>query len=44
MGGIEKLKYLHRLLVYVLPVVKHVYASQCFEIGVEAKMQGTTEI
>ncbi|KAF3322818.1 lysine-specific demethylase JMJ25 [Carex littledalei] len=41
MGGIEKLKYLHRLLVYVLPVVKHIYASQCFEIGVEAKMQGS---
>lgn len=43
-GGIEKLKYLHRLLLYVLPVVKQIYADQCFEIGIEAKVHGTTEI
>ncbi|KAJ3699912.1 hypothetical protein LUZ61_003617 [Rhynchospora tenuis] len=40
MDGMEKLKYLHRLLVYVLPVVKQIYADQCFEIGVEAKVHG----
>jgi hypothetical protein len=38
MGGMEKLKHIHRLLLYVSPVVKQIYADQCFEIGIEAKV------
>ncbi|KAJ3683736.1 hypothetical protein LUZ60_013963 [Juncus effusus] len=41
MNGMEKLKYLHRLLVFVLPVVKQIYSDQCFEIGVEARAHGS---
>ncbi|XP_072997167.1 E3 ubiquitin-protein ligase JMJ24 isoform X2 [Typha latifolia] len=39
-AGIDKLRYLHRLLVFVLPVLKKIYAEQCFEIGVETRVYG----
>ena len=32
---VDKLKYLHSILAYVLPVLKQIYSNQCFEIGVE---------
>lgn len=37
---VDKLKYLHCLLVYVLPVLKGIYSDQCFEIGVETRSSG----
>lgn len=38
---VDKLRYLHCILVYVLPVLKEIYSDQCFEIGVETKSFGT---
>ncbi|XP_062211254.1 E3 ubiquitin-protein ligase JMJ24 isoform X2 [Phragmites australis] len=37
---VDKLRYLHSLLVYVLPVLKQIYSDQCFEIGVETRCSG----
>ncbi|KAL6649918.1 hypothetical protein ACP70R_014142 [Stipagrostis hirtigluma subsp. patula] len=37
---VDKLRYLHSLLVYVLPVLKQIYSDQCFEIGVETRSSG----
>ncbi|EMS68276.1 Lysine-specific demethylase 3B [Triticum urartu] len=34
---VDKLKYLHSILAYVLPVLKQIYSDQCFEIGVETR-------
>lgn len=36
-SAVDKLRYLHCLLVYVLPVLKGIYSDQCFEIGVETR-------
>ncbi|WOK96107.1 hypothetical protein Cni_G04814 [Canna indica] len=41
-AAIDKLRYLHSLLKYVLPVLKQIYAEQCFEIGVETRTYGPT--
>ncbi|KAJ6828384.1 lysine-specific demethylase JMJ25 [Iris pallida] len=38
--GIEKLRYLHRLLSFVLPTLKQIYSEQCFEIEVEKRTNG----
>jgi lysine-specific demethylase 3 len=38
---VDKLRYLHCLLAYVLPVLKQIYSDQCFEIGVETRSSGT---
>ncbi|XP_020108136.1 lysine-specific demethylase JMJ25 [Ananas comosus] len=38
--GIDKLRYLHSLLVFVLPVLKQTYAEQCSEMGVETRIYG----
>lgn len=38
---VDKLKYLHSILAYVLPVLKQIYSDQCFEIGVETRAYGT---
>ncbi|TKV96146.1 hypothetical protein SEVIR_9G410200v4 [Setaria viridis] len=37
---VDKLRYLHCLLAYVLPVLKQIYSDQCFEIGVETRSSG----
>ncbi|KAM3313318.1 hypothetical protein ACQJBY_032747 [Aegilops geniculata] len=37
---VDKLKYLHSILAYVLPVLKQIYSDQCFEIGVETRAYG----
>jgi len=37
---VDKLRYLHCLLSYVLPVLKEIYSDQCFEIGVETRSSG----
>ncbi|VAI05673.1 unnamed protein product [Triticum turgidum subsp. durum] len=37
---VDKLKYLHSILAYVLPVLKQIYSNQCFEIGVETRAYG----
>nr|CAB3495961.1 unnamed protein product [Digitaria exilis] len=37
---VDKLRYRHCLLVYVLPVLKQIYSDQCFEIGVETRSSG----
>ncbi|KAL6902079.1 hypothetical protein ACP4OV_004955 [Aristida adscensionis] len=41
---VDKLSYLHSLLVYVLPVLKQIYSDQCFEIGVETRSGPKTDI
>ncbi|CAL9106172.1 unnamed protein product [Musa acuminata var. zebrina] len=40
MAAIDKLRYLHSLLKFILPVLKQIYAEQCFEIGVETRIYG----
>ncbi|KAK3151599.1 hypothetical protein QOZ80_3AG0247920 [Eleusine coracana subsp. coracana] len=37
---VDKLRYLHSLLVCVLPLLKQIYSNQCFEIGVETRSSG----
>ncbi|CAN6320013.1 unnamed protein product [Urochloa humidicola] len=37
---VDKLRYLHCLLAYVLPVLKQIYSDQCSEIGVETRSSG----
>ncbi|KAG8063387.1 hypothetical protein GUJ93_ZPchr0003g17393 [Zizania palustris] len=37
---VDKLRYLHSILAYVLPVLKQIYSDQCFEIGVDTKAYG----
>ncbi|KAJ1297154.1 hypothetical protein BS78_01G356300 [Paspalum vaginatum] len=37
---VDKLRYLHCLLAYVLPVLKEIFSDQCFEIGVETRSSG----
>nr|XP_029120456.1 lysine-specific demethylase JMJ25 isoform X2 [Elaeis guineensis] len=37
---VDKLRYLHTLLAFVLPALKQIYAEQCFEIGVETRVYG----
>ncbi|ONK54928.1 uncharacterized protein A4U43_UnF9610 [Asparagus officinalis] len=39
-AGIDKLRHLHSLLSFVLPVLKHIYSEQCFEIAVETRVHG----
>ena len=39
-AGIDKLRYLHSLLSFVLPVLKQIYSEQCFEIAVETRVHG----
>lgn len=36
----DKLRYLHSILAYVLPVLQQIYSDQCFEIGVETRVHG----
>uniref|UniRef100_A0ACD5WYD3 Uncharacterized protein n=1 Tax=Avena sativa TaxID=4498 RepID=A0ACD5WYD3_AVESA len=37
---VDKLRYLHSILAYVLPVLKQIYSDQCYEIGVETRADG----
>lgn len=37
---IDKLRYLHTLLTFVLPALKRINDEQCFEIGVETRVYG----
>jgi lysine-specific demethylase 3 len=39
---VDKLRYLHSILAYVLPVLKQIYFDQCYEIGVETRADGTS--
>ncbi|TVU47079.1 hypothetical protein EJB05_06659, partial [Eragrostis curvula] len=40
-SAVDKLRYLHSLLVCVLPLLKQIYSDQCFEISVETRSSGT---
>jgi [histone H3]-dimethyl-L-lysine9 demethylase len=40
-SAVDKLRYLHSLLVCVLPLLKQIYSDQCVEIGVETRSSGT---
>ncbi|XP_074589340.1 E3 ubiquitin-protein ligase JMJ24 [Curcuma longa] len=40
MPAIDKLRYLHSLLKFILPILKNIYRDQCFEIGVETRAYG----
>lgn len=39
-AGIDKLRYLHNILSFVLPVLKQIYSEQCIEIAVETRVHG----
>lgn len=40
MASLDKLRYLHRLLSFLLPVLKQIHSEQCFELELEARVNG----
>ncbi|KAI0511395.1 hypothetical protein KFK09_012025 [Dendrobium nobile] len=39
-AAIDRLRYLHSLLAFILPVLKQIYSEQCFEISIEKRIYG----
>ncbi|XP_020586989.1 lysine-specific demethylase JMJ25 [Phalaenopsis equestris] len=39
-AAIDRLRYLHSLLAFILPVLKQIYSEQCFEISMEKRLYG----
>lgn len=39
-AAIDRLRYLHSLLSFILPVLKQLYSEQCFEISMEKRIYG----
>lgn len=37
---IDRLRYLHNLLAFILPVLKHIHSQQCLEISMEKRIYG----
>lgn len=40
LASLDKLRYLHRLLSFLLPVLKQIHSEQCFELELEARVNG----
>uniref|UniRef100_A0A1D1ZBL6 Lysine-specific demethylase 3B n=1 Tax=Anthurium amnicola TaxID=1678845 RepID=A0A1D1ZBL6_9ARAE len=40
MASIDKLRHLHRLLYFLLPVLKRIHSEQCYELELEIRVYG----